>query len=603
MARATSDALEQYEGSSENDVILRVSENRGLQNGLVVLFQLVNSYGEHNVFEAWSNILHVIVWLLHLNLLPESMIQVDDFRSSDGQLFDTLKVSTRHKTEPMKISLFSSMFSLLTYPDPLEQAVSLSENVDRSVIDLISSLSISSLFMSTRHFNVRSLTHLVSNLVLITTYSSGYYSRIGKVGSDTLSPSLCNEVTAVFCLERLMEVLSVNTKDDRTRIVWNPLNQFFEMILSSYKAVNLSPDNMLEDLTIQAIPAFISGILSNSDQSGIGNITTPGTVEPTYFLERVIVNLFRVSFKFLSKGENVSDICKLFGFLLNWPSTLYESFGQRIIAGTQELLKQCSTMLKSSEEWKLIAALLAKFSKHRTLRVAAWEVLKSMAELLNETTVCNFSCLLTSTCHFLATPVQSKVVKPVNRSHVSELPCSFELKQVVVVDFVVILCSKLNMFGASSQKSDAIELIRNWLHGLSVLSQLVSFNIVPTSALDAMQQLLLARNTAIVIESCQGILYSKTFFPNLAWKKCFELVLLPLVQQLSQNEECNDKLKLRVCQLLFQVLLHNVLIISNLPDFHVFWLKFIGIMEKQMSILSNFSLFKIRKRFFFSPFL
>ncbi len=76
-----------------------------------------------------------------------------------------------------------------------------------------------------------------------------------------------------------------------------------------------------------------------------------------------------------------------------------------------------------------------------------------------------------------------------------------------------------------------------------------------------------------------------------AWKKCFDMLLLPLLIDISQTDtlppghkagDAKFDLRLRVSTLLFRVFLQRLPTLSALPDFHIFWLKFVGVLERHM---------------------
>lgn len=183
------------------------------------------------------------------------------------------------------------------------------------------------------------------------------------------------------------------------------------------------------------------------------------------------------------------------------------------------------------------------------------------------------------------------------------------------------------------------------LTSLSALTKIVRLGGAESSsaaldALDVLQQVLLAEKYSACIESSQGkmgwwvVPSLRSLLPLVemcacvclrshlqsfemrvtAWKKCFDLLLLPLLVDVSQYETSQATsakksgflnvekvffsrkiffpsrtgsqqqldIKLRISSLLFSVFLHHLEKLASLPDFHIFWLKFIGVLERYM---------------------
>jgi hypothetical protein len=47
---------------------------------LQLLFYLLLHHGESMVLEAWPNVMVVLLWLRKLNLLPQELVEMEDFR-------------------------------------------------------------------------------------------------------------------------------------------------------------------------------------------------------------------------------------------------------------------------------------------------------------------------------------------------------------------------------------------------------------------------------------------------------------------------------------------------------------------------------------------
>lgn len=47
--------------------------------------------GEAHLHEGWTNVLHAILWLRHMDLLPASLLELDDFRDSEGKQLESFR--------------------------------------------------------------------------------------------------------------------------------------------------------------------------------------------------------------------------------------------------------------------------------------------------------------------------------------------------------------------------------------------------------------------------------------------------------------------------------------------------------------------------------
>ena len=65
--------------------------DRRAQMVAVTLFKLVEEYGEVGLLEGWTNVLHCLLWLRLIGVLPDSVMEIEDFRDAKGGPLPTLK--------------------------------------------------------------------------------------------------------------------------------------------------------------------------------------------------------------------------------------------------------------------------------------------------------------------------------------------------------------------------------------------------------------------------------------------------------------------------------------------------------------------------------
>jgi hypothetical protein len=173
-----------------------------------ILFQLTLEYGESSLLEGWTNVLHVILWLRHIDLLPSSLAELEDFRDSEGKILESLRKMITSEMKPAAVSesglgsLFSSVFSMFasdqtkivdddTRSRSSDTASDNGEDTDeecqkrgRECIDLCR---IGELFATTKYFQSNCLGYLLRALLLISSYGTNTNQHIDVVAKTILN--------------------------------------------------------------------------------------------------------------------------------------------------------------------------------------------------------------------------------------------------------------------------------------------------------------------------------------------------------------------------------------------------------------------------------
>ena len=71
--------------------------DRRAQMVCVTLFKLVEEYGEVGLLEGWTNVLHCLLWLRVVDVLPDSVMELEDFRDANGGPLPSLKRDSQQK--------------------------------------------------------------------------------------------------------------------------------------------------------------------------------------------------------------------------------------------------------------------------------------------------------------------------------------------------------------------------------------------------------------------------------------------------------------------------------------------------------------------------
>ena len=184
--------------------------------------------------------------------------------------------------------------------------------------DVIASCSVESLFVSSKFFRPASLSCLLRSLLQVSSFATQPSSLL-----SLFSPVVLHEEAAVFCLERFSEVIERNQTrlSDPALKLWSTLYDHF------FSAITHAPP------------------------------------EPTYYIERLVVNLLRFSVRLLHTSDpSVTSHCiQLLSLLLALsPSTLHV-LASRIVAGLQIFLQTQGEALKDRKSWEIIGRLLLTF--------------------------------------------------------------------------------------------------------------------------------------------------------------------------------------------------------------------------------------------------
>jgi len=237
--------------------------------------------------EAWINVLQCILWLRRMGLLSAELTELDDFRDSSGRPLPSVRQVTEEHTGPHGPggargrtdlssgsgsgggmgSLITSALSLLwSSPPPTPAPSGLSLRLPLAVADTSSTAitaplaagpadrpdppetrwaaqardvmdqcRIMDIFAGTKFFRPQPLTHMIRALVLVSAFASKSLS-VPKppVAIESFGEPILDEESAVFCLERLSDIIEKNQGrlDDSNIKLWPTLHHHFDLAVS-----------------------------------------------------------------------------------------------------------------------------------------------------------------------------------------------------------------------------------------------------------------------------------------------------------------------------------------------------------------------------------
>ena len=317
--------------------------DRRAQTVAVTLFRLVQEYGDVHLLEGWANVLHCILWLRQMDVLPASLLEMEDFRDAAGGPLDSLRrdkksagqqpaaSSSQPEGYGSRLSYLVSFF--LSEDDGPRLSSPASAAVDaqwaQEARAVIASCNIDGIFSASKYFRPASLTCLLRALLQVSA------SATHPASSSILifSPHVLNEEAAVFCLERFSDVIEKN----QTR---------------------------LSDAQLKLWPTLYEHLFS---------AITHAPPEPTFYIERLVVNILRFSVRLLHTSDPAvtSHCIQLLSVLLALSPPTLLKLGSRIVAGLHIFLQTQGDAVKERKSWEIIGRLLLTFRAEKRGGVAA----------------------------------------------------------------------------------------------------------------------------------------------------------------------------------------------------------------------------------------
>ena len=292
------------------------------------LFRLVEEYGEVGLLEGWTNVLHCLLWLRLVGVLPDSVLEMEDFRDAKGGPLPSLKreaPAARLPTEEAGGDGYSKLSYLVSFfladddaPRPSPSSAAADEQWAAEARQVVASCKLDSLFASSKYFRPASLTCLLRALLLVSSFATQPSSH-----TSIFSPLTLSDEAAVLCLELLAGVVEKNQQ-------------------------------RLSDPSLKLWPTLYDHLYS---------AVTHAPPEPTFYIERLVVNILRFSVRLFhgSEPSSASHCIQLLSLLLALsPSTLH-TLGSRVVAGLQIFIQTRGDGLQDSKSWEVLGRLLLTY--------------------------------------------------------------------------------------------------------------------------------------------------------------------------------------------------------------------------------------------------
>ncbi|KAF9163079.1 GDP/GTP exchange factor for ARF [Actinomortierella ambigua] len=301
-----------------SDLAVQFGKSYKGQLASVVAFGVANEHG-NMIRTGWKPIMEIIKNLFVNSLLPESMLEVEDF------LVGSIMIPLKPRAEPEvkeKVRQDSSLLSTLSsyllsssyaYESAREEPTPEEIESTRCTADCVAACRLEELFTDIRLLEDLPLTHLMDAIKFVANGHS-VTKTVKSPPSKTYNPA------SVFFLE-LMISLTVQNRY-RVQALWPVV---FEH---------------LSDVIRQA-----------------------GT-QSVLLVERAVVGLLRLCIRLAHMDDMSQQVLDALDLLLGLPIDVVPEVAEQMMAGVLSLLKADTTCLRPNLNWEVLFALLSSTSNH-----------------------------------------------------------------------------------------------------------------------------------------------------------------------------------------------------------------------------------------------
>jgi len=552
----------------------RFGRSRQAQKLSHLLFDMLAKYGGKHAMKTWNHAITVILQYHELSLLPEALLQKFDYSLNEEPLASLRKLKAPSPKREVSTGSSTGMFSLITssitmmfasadYEEDEKEDSGWSssdaegEDEESRIQKLaavgsacVATYGIPTLFISTSAWAPSSLTHIMQALTHVASPNQSKDSNKSDTNSEQKEePQTFSDSVVAFAIERLTEIVIAN----------------------KHRAFN------------DKIPLFrpVVSVLQSILQKGADN--------PTYLTERAVVCLFRLATNLSVPSSQLGELviaCSSPARILR-PTAFY-ALGTRIVAGVKDFIS-CHPEVTSPPHITALFSLLSHFRYHSKAAKPAFSIVAFLTSNLKSPSA--FRAGISSLCTFFPPDNASTQWELIPTHSIFDslislhkmIPTWTSIRNEKNISFP----SKSISGNSQADFKSMPERSSLWLYSIGTLCSLCGHtrDSVKHQALAAIRRALLT--TGWVCEDSQS------------WKTLFMDIMLPMLSKLCNIEANTQKspvvgrknnrgdkkkqdkdLRIEAAALIFQVFLQHLNILGELKDFSVFWLKFLGSIEK-----------------------
>ncbi len=519
-----------------NESMPRAAFGRSSRPGVLteLLMKLCANHGGSLLVEAWPNVVQVLVLLRRLDLEPMEWQRLDDFLDEKGDSLSSLrKPRPQPKERRVESGLITGALSLLWVWDSSEakETAALCEAAEARALASLERLALPQLIEASAFYAIPQLLGLVRALLAAMQAALVEPAPSTPKGPGQVAEvrSAADEEEAVFCLERLRQVVEVNhARLEQT-------------------------DFPLWPLVAQHLQALLANCADN----------------PSFFAERLVVTLLRFSLRL-----GVAQALAVFRALPLLPRPVLIAFAQRITAASLVFVRTHGCEL-TTEGWKDVCTLLLEF---RTVPDAAQLAFNCACVAVD---LCagfvSFLPLLATLAAF-AEPVKLPATSPIKPKAALEKllslhTCLWQPRFTACLQPDPPLASGKELDTAAKDSKENRRNLRKmrcdlWLQSLHTLARLCLDEraAVAAATLEALRRALLIGDMSSPV--VWNLAFNRILLP------CLEAVVLLPTGPVSRGEAKSEALqaRARALQLAEEAFLHALPVLAEFPQFKEFWL-------------------------------
>ncbi|XP_048361190.1 Golgi-specific brefeldin A-resistance guanine nucleotide exchange factor 1 isoform X6 [Sphaerodactylus townsendi] len=259
------------------------------------VFHLAHRHGDI-LREGWKNIMEAMLQLFRAELLPKTMVEVEDFVDPNGKISLQREETPSNRGESTVLSFVSWLTLSGTEPSGMRGPSTENQEAKRMALECIKQCDPEKLITESKFLQLESLQELMKALISVTPDEEMY-----------------DEEDAAFCLEMLLRIVLENR--DRVAFVWQAMRDHFYHL-----CVN--------------------------------------AVEYCFLVERAVVGLLRLAIRLLRREEISAQVLLSLRILLMMKPSLLNRVSHQIAYGLHELLKTNAANIHSGDDWYTLFTLL-----------------------------------------------------------------------------------------------------------------------------------------------------------------------------------------------------------------------------------------------------
>ncbi|XP_044276109.1 Golgi-specific brefeldin A-resistance guanine nucleotide exchange factor 1 isoform X3 [Varanus komodoensis] len=259
------------------------------------VFHLAHRHGDI-LREGWKNIMEAMLQLFRAELLPKTMVEVEDFVDPNGKISLQREETPSNRGESTVLSFVSWLTLSGTEQSGMRGPSTESQEAKRMALEVIKLCDPEKLITESKFLQLESLQELMKALISVTPDEETY-----------------DEEDCAFCLEMLLRIVLENR--DRVAFVW------------------------------QAVRVHLYHLCVDA-------------VEYGFLVERAVVGLLRLAIRLLRREEISAQVLLSLRILLMMKPSMLNRASRQIACGLHELLKTNAANIHSGEDWYTLFTLL-----------------------------------------------------------------------------------------------------------------------------------------------------------------------------------------------------------------------------------------------------